>query len=83
MSTISEITENSRDTDQGNEEHEQDLELPLFELATIANATKHFSINNKLGEGGFGPVYRVSLQHASEMMAWANYLFYPEIPKLI
>lgn len=35
------------------------LELPLFDLATIATATNNFSIKNMLGEGGFGPVYKV------------------------
>ena len=37
----------------------QDLEVPLFDLGTIASATDNFSINNKLGQGGFGPVYKV------------------------
>jgi hypothetical protein len=36
------------------------MELPIFDLATIANATHNFSNNNKLGEGGFGPVYKVN-----------------------
>ncbi|CAL5335843.1 unnamed protein product [Camellia sinensis] len=36
----------------------EDLELPLFDLAVIANSTNNFSIDNKLGEGGFGPVYK-------------------------
>jgi hypothetical protein len=31
-----------------------------FDMATIANATYNFSNNNKLGEGGFGPVYKVN-----------------------
>ncbi|ESR65345.1 hypothetical protein CICLE_v10007572mg [Citrus x clementina] len=44
-----------------------DLELPLFELATIANATDNFSINNKLGEGGFGPVYKGTLVDGQEI----------------
>ncbi|KAH9803143.1 Receptor-like serine/threonine-protein kinase SD1-8 [Citrus sinensis] len=43
------------------ENRNMDLELPLFELATIANATDNFSINNKLGEGGFGLVYKGTL----------------------
>ncbi|RVW25581.1 G-type lectin S-receptor-like serine/threonine-protein kinase SD1-1 [Vitis vinifera] len=42
-----------------NEEEKKDLELPLFDLATILNATNNFSIENKLGEGGFGPVYKI------------------------
>lgn len=59
LSIISEKTGNRR-TDQENENENEDLELPLFELATIANATDNFSINKKLGEGGFGPVYKVN-----------------------
>ncbi|KAA8523792.1 hypothetical protein F0562_010215 [Nyssa sinensis] len=41
-----------------NESRNEDMDLPLFNLITIANATNNFSINNKLGEGGFGPVYK-------------------------
>lgn len=41
------------------EGQEDDLELPLFDLATISNATDNFSNSNKLGEGGFGAVFRV------------------------
>lgn len=37
----------------------KELELPLFELSTIVMATDNFSIGNKLGEGGFGSVYKV------------------------
>ena len=33
--------------------------LPLFDLRTIIVATDNFSIANKLGQGGFGPVYKV------------------------
>ena len=32
----------------------------MFDLADIANATDNFSNNEKLGEGGFGPVYKVN-----------------------
>ncbi|XP_052289585.1 G-type lectin S-receptor-like serine/threonine-protein kinase At4g27290 isoform X27 [Citrus sinensis] len=59
-----EKTENNRETDQV---QNMDLELPLFELATIANATDNFSINNKLGEGGFGPVYKGTLVDGQEI----------------
>lgn len=31
-----------------------------MDLSTIQSATDNFSDKNKLGEGGFGPVYRVS-----------------------
>ena len=33
--------------------------LPLFDLRTINAATDNFSIANKLGQGGFGLVYKV------------------------
>ncbi|VAI73432.1 unnamed protein product [Triticum turgidum subsp. durum] len=33
-------------------------ELPLMDLASIDAATGNFARANKLGEGGFGPVYR-------------------------
>ncbi|KAH6796519.1 S-locus lectin protein kinase family protein [Perilla frutescens var. hirtella] len=36
----------------------EDLDLPLLKLDAVANATDNFSMNKKLGEGGFGPVYK-------------------------
>ncbi|XP_028053612.1 G-type lectin S-receptor-like serine/threonine-protein kinase SD1-1 [Camellia sinensis] len=45
----------------------EDLELPLFDLAIIANSTNNFSIDNKLGEGGFGPVYKGILEGGQEI----------------
>ncbi|XP_055809389.1 G-type lectin S-receptor-like serine/threonine-protein kinase At4g27290 isoform X2 [Solanum dulcamara] len=44
-----------------------DLELPFFDLATVARATDNFSVNNKLGEGGFGPVYKGTLEDGQEI----------------
>ena len=41
----------------------EDLELPLLDLAATARATNNFSVYNKLGEGGFGPVYKVNPIH--------------------
>jgi len=35
-------------------------DLPLMDLSSIHEATNSFSKENKLGEGGFGPVYRVT-----------------------
>lgn len=34
--------------------------LPFFDLSSIAAATDNFSLANKLGEGGFGSVYKVA-----------------------
>ncbi|CAN8305538.1 unnamed protein product [Cochlearia groenlandica] len=42
-------------------------ELPLFELNMIASATSNFSSQNRLGEGGFGPVYKGVLQNGMEI----------------
>ncbi|XP_075649217.1 G-type lectin S-receptor-like serine/threonine-protein kinase At1g11410 [Castanea sativa] len=41
--------------------------LPLFDLRTIIAATDNFSIANKLGQGGFGPVYKGLLQNGMEI----------------
>ncbi|MBA0761380.1 hypothetical protein Gotri_024034, partial [Gossypium trilobum] len=40
------------------EQGKEDLELPIFDFATISTATNNFSSDNKLGQGGLGPVYR-------------------------
>ena len=41
------------------ESYEEDVEFPSFDLNTIVDATNQFSFSNKIGEGGFGPVYKV------------------------
>ncbi|XP_030517938.2 G-type lectin S-receptor-like serine/threonine-protein kinase At4g27290 [Rhodamnia argentea] len=46
---------------------EDDLELPLFDLITLAKSTNNFSTENKLGEGGFGPVYKGTLVDGQEI----------------
>ncbi|KAJ9671843.1 hypothetical protein PVL29_025507 [Vitis rotundifolia] len=51
---------------EANERHEH-LELPLFDLAALLSATNNFSSDNKLGEGGFGPVYKGILQEGQEI----------------
>lgn len=35
-------------------------DLTVFSYASVMAATNNFSLANKLGEGGFGPVYKVS-----------------------
>ncbi|KAG6688276.1 hypothetical protein I3842_11G116000 [Carya illinoinensis] len=44
-----------------NEGLKEDMELPIIDLTAIVNATNNFSSNKKLGEGGFGPVYKGTL----------------------
>jgi hypothetical protein len=38
----------------------EDMDLPIVDLSNIVKATDNFSCGNKLGEGGFGPVYKVT-----------------------
>ncbi|KAH7857489.1 hypothetical protein Vadar_013321 [Vaccinium darrowii] len=40
------------------ESDDQNVELPIFDMLTIARATNNFSETNKIGEGGFGSVYK-------------------------
>ncbi|KAK8675381.1 hypothetical protein V6N13_033448 [Hibiscus sabdariffa] len=42
-------------------------DLPYFDLSTIAAATNNFSSDNKLGQGGFGPVYKGVLLNGKEI----------------
>jgi hypothetical protein len=41
------------------EEDERGIDVPFFDLEGILAATDSFSYANKLGEGGYGPVYKV------------------------
>jgi len=45
----------------GEVEEMMDVECLQFDLTTIKAATRNFSMDSKLGEGGFGQVYKVSL----------------------
>ncbi|KAK9936183.1 hypothetical protein M0R45_013040 [Rubus argutus] len=42
-------------------------DLPFFDLSTISAATQNFSDSNRLGEGGFGPVYKGVLSSGREI----------------
>lgn len=63
--------ESSKPDDQasisGVEREGDDLELPLFDMATIEAATNNFSAANKIGAGGFGPVYKGGLPSGQEI----------------
>ncbi|KAL8505601.1 hypothetical protein ACS0TY_016735 [Phlomoides rotata] len=47
--------------------HGEKAEVPFFSLSAILKATDHFSLTNKLGEGGFGPVYKGVLEDGQEI----------------
>ncbi|GMJ05175.1 hypothetical protein like AT4G27290 [Hibiscus trionum] len=49
------------------EDEDEDLELVVFEFGTITKATGTFSFCNKLGQGGFGPVYKGTLANGQEI----------------
>ncbi|CAI8593290.1 unnamed protein product [Vicia faba] len=42
-----------------------DIQTGLFTLRQINAATNHFDISNKIGEGGFGPVYKGCLPNGT------------------
>ncbi|KAJ0897105.1 putative non-specific serine/threonine protein kinase [Helianthus annuus] len=48
--------------DYTNESQKEPAELPSFSLSKIVTSTNNFSINNKLGQGGFDPVYKGVLE---------------------
>ncbi|CAN1160693.1 Cysteine-rich receptor-like protein kinase 25 [Linum perenne] len=49
------------------EGHEDDREVHVYSLAAIQAATNNFSNENKLGQGGFGPVYKGKLPDGQEI----------------
>ncbi|KAK4347062.1 hypothetical protein RND71_033401 [Anisodus tanguticus] len=51
----------------GNLKKEDPIELPLIEFELIATATNNFNVDNKLGEGGFGPVFKGKLKGGPEI----------------
>ncbi|XP_059429282.1 receptor-like serine/threonine-protein kinase SD1-8 isoform X2 [Corylus avellana] len=46
---------------------EKDTELPLFSYESVSAATNNFLAVNKLGEGGYGPVYKGKLLQGKEI----------------
>ncbi|KAJ6843635.1 receptor-like serine/threonine-protein kinase SD1-8 [Iris pallida] len=49
------------------DDRRKDLDLPLFTFGTIAAATESFSAENKLGQDGFGHVYKGTLGRDKEI----------------
>ncbi|OMP12740.1 hypothetical protein COLO4_02815 [Corchorus olitorius] len=61
-------------------QNEEDLEKiaqqeqKQFPFETLVAATKDFNPHHKLGEGGFGPVYKVSKHRAYIILLTSSYL---------
>jgi hypothetical protein len=47
------------DSGEFKEDEEKGIDIPFFNLESILAATDGFSNANKLGQGGYGPVYKV------------------------
>lgn len=59
MLIYSETVQRDIDRASTRKQEEGDFELSFLDLDVIAEATDGFSDGNKLGQGGFGPVYKV------------------------
>ena len=46
----------------------KEVDLPMFSFASVSAATNNFTVENKLGQGGFGPVYMVRLLSLAIML---------------
>ncbi|KAI5430099.1 hypothetical protein KIW84_034611 [Lathyrus oleraceus] len=51
----------------GEMSHVKLQELLMFDFEKLASATDNFHLSNKLGQGGFGPVYKGKLQDGREI----------------
>ena len=59
LSISSEPTRNEQSEVKRQRKHKKEVDIPLFSFSSVSAATNNFSVSNKLGEGGFGPVYKV------------------------
>ena len=57
--TMSERSDFNIKSNQNSGMRVDDMDLPVFDLSTIATTTSNFTVKNKIGEDGFGPAYKV------------------------
>ncbi|XP_058779549.1 G-type lectin S-receptor-like serine/threonine-protein kinase At1g11330 isoform X2 [Vicia villosa] len=57
----------NQDSHKGTKVKRKEVKLPLFSFVSVSAATNNFSDTNKLGEGGFGPVYKGTLLNGDEV----------------
>ncbi|THG14362.1 hypothetical protein TEA_018916 [Camellia sinensis var. sinensis] len=58
---------NFLDLSEFKEEDKKGIDVPVFDLESILEATNYFSDENKLGQGGFGPVYKGNFPGGQEI----------------
>jgi hypothetical protein len=63
------INDGTNTKDNVNIRGKKDGELPMFSYKSVLTATNNFSAVNKLGQGGFGPVYKVYMIHSLDECA--------------
>lgn len=56
---------------QFGEDDKKDIDVSFIDLEVILEATGNFSDENKLGRGGFGPVYKVTI-HCSRLLGFCS-----------
>ncbi|XP_024626675.1 G-type lectin S-receptor-like serine/threonine-protein kinase At1g11330 [Medicago truncatula] len=64
---ISNHSANSSDNIIGEMSQDKLQELLKFDFEKVATATNNFDLSNKLGQGGFGPVYKGKLQDGRDI----------------
>jgi hypothetical protein len=50
-------------------------DLPMIPFTIIQQATNYFSLSSKLGEGGFGPVYKVWMNGSTSQGSYTYITF--------
>ena len=65
INSSTETSKNELSDGRAGKSKSTDAWLPLFSFASVSASTNNFSAENKLGEGGFGPVYKVTILYFS------------------